>query len=399
MKVAIVTDTAEGCPGIDRYARELIAQLIKSELIEELVLAHSKNWTQRARPLLQNEQRTKVRELLLPLPNTPFRKEVRQTFIAPFMLDKERVDIVHDLHHFAPFLLSSGDYRKVATVHDLTPFITRGLHPLLRRASFFIRYRYVLPLILRRADVIIAISGNTKKDLVRYLGIAPNKIRVVYHGISEDYYPIEDAEKLNKVRHRYGLSFPFVLGQATSAPVDNIGILIEAFRLLRTEMSYDDPALRVTKLVFFGHYNPEAVSVVKKMGFENEVIFLGYIPEPDLHLLYNAAELFVYPSLYDGFGFPPLEAMACGTPTMVSSTASLPEVVGNASLTFNPRDPAGIAQEIHNVLTNEDLKRNLIAKGLERAKKFKWENTARETLQVYQDLLELKAKHQNKTAR
>ena len=391
MKVAIVPDTAEGCAGVERYARELITRLIESQAVEEIVLAHSENWAPQAQPRIADNRSQKVSELLLPLPKSAFGKELRQLFIAPFVLDRhcsKKTDIVHDLHHFAPFLLSFGDYKKVVTVHDFTPLVTRWLHPRSRRMSFYIRYMYVLPLILRRAHIIIAVSNNTKKDLEKYLGIKSDKIRVVYHGIDKNYRPIEDMEKLGELKSKYGLSSPFVLGQATAAPVDNVAILIEAFRQLRASASHDDSSLGSTKLVFFGRYDPAILSEVGRMGLQNEIVFLGYVPESDLPALYSAAQIFVYPSLYDGFGFPPLEAMACGTPTIVSNVASLPEVVADCGLMFDPLDAVELAGKMHTLLLEEDIRSNLRVKGLERAKEFTWERAAAETLKVYSELLE-----------
>ena len=391
MKVAIVPDTAEGCTGIDRYARELTTRLIESEAVEEVVLAHSDKWAPQAQPHIADDQRQKVSELLLPLPKSAFGKELRQLFIAPFVLDRrcsKKTDIVHDLHHFAPFLLSFGNYKRVVTVHDFTPLVTRWLHPRSLRMSFYIRYLYVLPLILRRADIIIAISNNTKKDLEKYLGIRSDKIRVVYHGIDENYKPIEDIEKLGETKSKYGLSSPFILGQATSAPVDNVAILIEAFRQLKAKVPHDNSSLVSTKLVFFGHYDRAILSEVRRMGLQNEIAFLGYVPESDLPALYSAAEIFVYPSLYDGFGFPPLEAMACGTPIIVSNVASLPEVVGDCGLMFDPLDAVELAGKMHTLLLEEGRRSNLRVKGLQRAKEFTWGRTAAETLKVYSELLE-----------
>lgn len=390
MKIAIIADTAEGCAGIDRYACEITTGMIHSDLVDEVIVVHSDNWSERARPRLDGVQSQKVKEVILPLPNAPFRKELRQMFIAPLMLGKMRggkVDIVHDLHQFAPFLLSFAGYARVATVHDITPFATRWLHPWSHRLSFYIRYKYVLPLILRRTQAIIAISANTKKDLVQYIGVPADKIRVVHNGISKDYHPMKDLELVKKVRDDYGLNYPFVLAQATAAPVDNVGMLLEAFRLLRADIPKDDGKLQALKLVFFGHHSPDLARTVKNIGLQDAVCFLGFVPESVLPTIYSLAELFVYPSLYDGFGFPPLEAMACGTPTIVSDVASLPEVVGDAALKFNPHDSMELAKAMYHALTKEDVRRNLSSRGLQRATEFSWGKTVSETLKVYSELL------------
>lgn len=391
MKVAIIVDTAEGCAGIDRYASEITSGMISSDIVDKVFVVHSENWSDRARPHLDTLRSKKVEEIVLPLPNTPFRKELRQMFVTPFALSKmraEKVDIVHDLHQFAPFLLSFGRYAKVATVHDITPFATRWLHHWSRRASFYIRYKYILPLILKRTQAIIAVSENTKKDLVKHIGVSPDKIRVVHHGISQHYRPIGESELINKARHDYNLNYPFMLAQATTAPVDNVGILLEAFRLLRSDTSIGKPTSEALKLVFFGHHSPDLADKVKNTGLQDYVTFLGFVPESVLPAIYSIAELFVYPSLYDGFGFPPLEAMSCGTPTLVSDVASLPEVTGDGALKFNPREPTELVRAISKILMEPDLRKNLISRGLERAKEFSWDKTVSETIKIYCDLLD-----------
>jgi len=391
MKVALITDTAEGSLGVDRYARELTSRLLKSDLITKIVIVHSDNVTRKVVPTPEESASQKMGELILPLPHTRFGKGLRQLFIAPILLNRlprEGVGIVHDLYNFAPFLLSFGAYKKVVTVHDIRPLLTRWMHPWSQRTSLYIRYRCLLPLILKRAEVIIAVSNNTKRDLVKWLGVDPDKVKVVYHGISQDYQPVQDPERLDKLKHHYGITYPFILGQMMLGSIENIWTLVEAFRQLRTNASYTSRMVKEAKLVFFGDTDQGIVSEVRKMGLENEIVFLGWIPESDLSTLYSAAELFVYPSLYEGFGFPPLEAMACGTATIVSSVSSLPEVVGNGGLKFEPLDAAGLASQMYNVLTSEDTRRGLAKKGVERARTFTWEKTAADTLKIYLELLE-----------
>jgi len=390
MRVCVIVDTAADSLGLERYARELLARLIESDLVEEVVIAHSAGWTQPMRLRINEKQSHKARELIIPIPNSPFRKELRQLFIAPFLLNKlsrEGIDIVHDLFNFAPFLLSYGRYKKVVTVHDIRSFLSRNMYPTGQRLGFYIRYKYILPLILARADSIIAISNNTKQDLCRHLGVRANKIRVVYHGIDDSYKPIEDPVRLNKVKSDYKLNYPFILGISTWGCMDNVRSLIESFKLLRKNIVNDSLNLGDMKLVFFGYFEPRTVSWVKEIGLGNDIVFLGYIPESDLAPLYSLATLFVYPSLYEGFGFPPLEAMACGTPTIVSDVSSLPEVVGDGALKVDPYDSVKLAKEIESILSNKEAARHLSLKGRERAAKFTWGETASETLKIYSDFL------------
>lgn len=218
-------------------------------------------------------------------------------------------------------------------------------------------------------------------DIIRYFKIPENKIKVIYLGVDEDYKPLSETE-IRKVRQKYHLNYPFILYVGSLISHKNIPTLIKAFYKLK---KYGLPH----KLVITGKRGwkyKNIFEIISKLNLQKDVVFTGYVQREDLPALYNAADLFVYPSLYEGFGLPPLEAMACGTPVITSNTSSLPEVVGNAGIMVDPYDIDGLAKAMYEVLTNEGLRAELRKRGLERAKMFSWKKTAEETLNVYKGI-------------
>jgi len=223
-----------------------------------------------------------------------------------------------------------------------------------------------------------------KADVERHLRLPPERVRVVPLAAAPSFRPLEDATKMAAVRAKYDLPERFILNVGALEPGKNQATLVRAFRRLRrggVEQALviaGPPAWRYERLL----------RLVDRLGLTDEVRFLGYVPAEDLVALYNLADLFAFPSLYEGFGLPPLEAMACGTPMVCSNAASLPEVVGDAAITVDPYDVEGLAQAMHRVLTDASLREELRAKGLAQAKQFTWERTARETVAVYRQVLE-----------
>jgi len=287
------------------------------------------------------------------------------------------VDLLHALAFVTPLL---SPCPAVVTVYDLS-FL---LYP----ESFKRFKRFYLGtftrLSARKARRIITISESTKRDVVRLLGVSPEKVEVVYCGIDDAFHPLAE-DQAAALRSKRGLPERFVLFVGTIEPRKNIGRLIEAYARLRSASS------RGVKLVIGGAKGwlyEDVFARVEELGLEGQVMFPGYIPASELPLWYNAAELFVYPSLYEGFGLPPLEAMACGTPVITANTSSLPEVVGEAGLTVDPLDVEGLAEAMRRVLGNEALQQEMRERGLQRAKGFSWMKTAQETMQVYKRAME-----------
>ncbi len=236
-----------------------------------------------------------------------------------------------------------------------------------------------------RADLIVTISENSKKEIVEYLKVNEKKIVIVSPAVDHlTYLPIEHKESQEQVRKKYNLPESFILYLGTLEPRKNIERLVKAYSKLpiRIQEKY--------KLVIAGGKGWKFETIfeeVDKLSLKDKVIFAGYVDEIDKPMIYNLAELFVFPSLYEGFGMPPLEAMACGTPVIVSEISSLPEVVGDAGILINPYDTEDLAEKITLVLQNDSLRNLMIEKSLIQAKQFSWKKSVHVLLEAYRRIV------------
>ena len=268
--------------------------------------------------------------------------------------------------------------RTLVTVHDLS-FIR---YPQCADANLRAYLNKVVPRSVQRADLVLADSQSTKDDLVELLGVELSKIEVVYPGVEERFRPIKDQAYLEQVRKQYNLPSRFILGLGTLQPRKNFTRLIEAFADLRFAICDLHLVIAGGK----GWLYEEIFATVERLGLEEKVVFPGFVADEHLPALYNLADLFVFPSLYEGFGLPPLEALACGTPVITSDASSLPEVVGQAGLMVKATDVEALAQAMKQVLEDDALQEEMIARGLEQAKKFTWEKAAAKLLNLYETL-------------
>jgi len=234
----------------------------------------------------------------------------------------------------------------------------------------------------RRATRIITVSESSKRDIVRLVDAAPDKIDVIYNAYDERFGVEPREEDVVRVRERFQLHDEFVLYAGNVKPHKNLERLIQAFDLVRQR------GLSHLKLVVIGDEVSKYASLrraVHRHQLHKHVRFLGYLPEETLAVMYRLAGVFVFPSLYEGFGLPPLEAMASGTPVVTSNVSSLPEVAGDAALLIDPYDPAAIADGIYCVLTDERVRGSLRRRGLERARQFSWEASVRRIREIYRE--------------
>jgi glycosyltransferase involved in cell wall biosynthesis len=284
-----------------------------------------------------------------------------------------------DLFHAPDFVLPPvrPDTRTIVTIHDLSfvrepETVMPGMLPHLHKW---------VPHSVRRADHVIAVSEATRQDLIKLYQTPPEKISVLYHGVTPNFEPVTDPAKLAAVRQKYGLGErPFVLSVGTIQPRKNYQRLIQALAKLNSPVA----------LVIIGSKGwkyEDIFNEVARLDLAERVHFLGFVADADLAALYSAATLFVYPSLYEGFGLPVLEAMACGTPVVASNQSALPEVVGEAGLLVNPRDVEAMAAAIARLLTEPDLHRCLAEAGRARAANFTWANMALKLLDLYQKIV------------
>lgn len=237
---------------------------------------------------------------------------------------------------------------------------------------------------MKLADKIITISEFSKNDIIKYLDYPEDNIKIVYPAVDHSfYYQNRDKEILN--RWNISPEDKVVLYVGSETPRQNVPLLIEAFSKVKEVM----PNVKLLKIGDSQSYGAREknLKLISDLNLENDVIFSGYVSEKDIPQCYNATDLLVYPCSYAGFGLPPLEAMACGTPVITSDTSSLPEVVGDAGIMIDPHDVDLMAEKIYEVLNNGTLKERLVKKGIKRAKLFNWNKSAEETLQIYSDMM------------
>ena len=286
------------------------------------------------------------------------------------------VNIFHAPDFFLPPVKSST--KTIVTVHDLSYIrepdtVMPGMADHLNSS---------VPRSVKRANHVIAVSEATRQDLIELYDTPAEKITTLYHGVTAEFQPSTDETRQAAIRQKYGLEVrPFILSVSTLQPRKNFRRLIQAFAHL--DSTYG--------LVIVGGRGWQYETIfqeVKKQGLIDRVIFPGFVEDADLPWLYNMADLFVYPSLYEGFGLPILEAMACGTPVVASNQSSLPEVVGQAGLLVNPRDVEALATAMQRMLVDRVLRGQLVEAGFKQAKKFTWSDMAGKLLALYQKLCE-----------
>jgi len=279
-------------------------------------------------------------------------------------------DIIHITNqNFARYaLFRSRPF--IVTVHDLIRFFIRffpekNIEKLLLRLDI---------LGIKHAAHIIAVSQHTKEDIIKYLMIPEDKITVIYNGIDHSTYKPYPQRMLDE---------PFIIYVGSERPRKNLNRLLEAFAIIKN----DFPELRLIKIGEPGRYDvfhSNTIDKLGKLGIKDSVLFVEYVSDVYLAHYYSCAEMLVYPSLYEGFGLPPLEAMACGCPVVTSNTSSLPEVVGDAGILVNPYDMTELAQAMKRVLSDKNLRDEMKNKGLQRAGRFCWDKTSEQTMAVYQ---------------
>jgi glycosyltransferase involved in cell wall biosynthesis len=309
----------------------------------------------------------------------PVRSLFRKWWLVglPALLRIYKIDVFHGTNYCIPVLAPCPT---VVTIHDLSLFTQSHTHEELNVK----RGRRRIPIMARRATRIIAPSEWTKREIVEYLGIRSDKIRVIFEAAREGMRPLT-ADECRGVLDKHGIRRPYLLYVGTIEPRKNLLALLRAY----------DELLRATphrpQLVMCGGRGwlcDEVFKLAEELKLSDRVRFTGYVEDADLPALYSAAEAFVYPSLYEGFGLPPLEAMACGAPVIASNVSSLPEVVGAGGLTHDPNDVQGLAQSMAQMLGDETAREHFRREGLKQAAKFSWDRAARETQALYDELVQ-----------
>jgi glycosyltransferase involved in cell wall biosynthesis len=317
----------------------------------------------------------------LPGIGMPWREQVG----ISLQTSRDRIDLLHSPCLTAPLTHACP---LVMTIHD-----TIWLFPQKYSQSDIFSlhwklmqwYQITIPRIAsRHASAILTVSQLSKDDIVRHLGIDPAFIHVTHGAVSSTFQPVDDPGRAGSLRTKYGLNTKYIFGIGSADPRKNIETLVNSYALLPESLRAEyHLAIMWTAPVL-----AEAISKrIDDLGIGRFVHFLYQVPNEDLVFLYNEASLFVFPSLYEGFGLPVLEAMACGTPVVAANTSSIPEVAGDAALLVEARDAKGIAGAMERVLSDERLASGMVQKGLKRNSMFSWEKCARETIMVYNQTL------------
>ncbi|HET7217206.1 MAG TPA: glycosyltransferase family 1 protein [Vicinamibacterales bacterium] len=305
---------------------------------------------------------------------------VREQITVPRDLKRERADLFHTPHYVLPPLTPC---RSVVTIHDC---IHLRFPQYLPNRLGYAYARSFLWTATHRSSRVITVSEASKRDILEYFNVPPEKIDVIYNGIDERFGTAPPDEDVVRVRERYQLDGPFILYAGNIKPHKNLGRLIEAFHILRGT----SPEFEGVKLLIIGDEIAKYASLrhaVHRCKLHKHVRFFGFVPATTLAILYRLAAVFVFPSLYEGFGLPPLEAMASGTPVITSNVSSLPEVVGDAAVLIDPLQPEAIADALRRVLSDSALRDELRQRGLARARDFSWERSIRRVREIYGEVL------------
>lgn len=355
--------------GVGTYVRNLVTQLAQLDRDSEYVLLCRKEDLGLAARLGPN-----FRAVTDPSGHYSFSEQIT----IPYHVHRIRPDVFHTPHYVLPIFTPCPS---ITTIHDcihlvFPQYLQNRLAHAYARAAFYSA--------TRRARRILTVSETSKRDILRFFRIPPERVTVIYNAIAETFYQPPPADAVERVRERYQLNHRFVMYAGNVKPHKNLERLIDAFRQVRAVGGYDD----LTLLVSGSEISKYATlrRAVHRSNLHQHVRFLGYQPEETLAVLYRLADVFVFPSLYEGFGLPPLEAMASGTPVVVSNVSSLPEVVGDAGLLVNPYDAESVAGGIRRVLDNAELRRDLIARGVARARTFSWRASIARVHAIYAEV-------------
>ncbi|HLE15437.1 MAG TPA: glycosyltransferase family 1 protein [Anaerolineales bacterium] len=357
--------------GAGNYIIHLIRSLAALDPAEQLVV-----FAQPGGLELINKPDIPVSWVIIP-ERSPFARLVWEQVGLPRLIRRLRIDLLHSLHYTRPFWLPCAS---VVTFHDMTFFLSPHLHTRSKRWFFPPAIR----MSARRADALTAVSESTRQDAIRILGIPAEKITTTPLGVDSNYRVIHDPLQRARVREKYRLPEQYVLYVGLVEPRKNLPLLVRAYR----DLIDQGISLPLVVAGGFGWGYDQVLQEIEKLDLKERVQFLGYVPQGDLPLVYNLACLFVYPTLYEGFGLPALEALACGVPVVTSAVASLPEIVGDAGILVSAGDQQALTGAMLAILSDPELSSELSKRGPARASLFTWKRTAQLTLQVYRQVLQ-----------
>jgi len=373
MRIAIIADPIdEQYAGIHVYAREFIEALERQNPGHEIVYIH----------LEPNAFFQKKREKIIPLKRSiPLWATIRKFFLIPWYLRREKFDLVHDLSHIAPFTFWGGGYQRVVTIHDLTPVLFPQWHILASRVV----HRLIFPFLFQRADLILADSESTKRDILAHYQVRGRLETVLLAG-RRSVQPVKSEQARAWLQENYALTRPYLLYVGTLEPRKNLGWLLRLYQQLRERGDFTGQLVLVGKKGWFLQTFESTLSQMPE-EIREDIVLTDYVEESHLGYFYSACSLFVYPSFYEGFGLPPLEAMQCGAPVLAADNSSITEVVGEGGILLPLEELEPWIEAAGKVLSDHDTRARLAQSGRDHAATFDWDQHARTVLNLYESIV------------
>jgi glycosyltransferase involved in cell wall biosynthesis len=379
-KIALMTytfDKRQG-KGTALYARKLVENLISDDRFD-FYLVHYEKIT--GDSIYEN-----TKEILMPKIKLPYASHFLSQIIFFWKYRNNKFDIIHWFQpRLYPFFWFAPAKKIVVTAHgaaDITSLTTKQSFVFSREVFNFLMRKFN-----RFISAVIAVSNFGKEEIIKYYEVDKKKVYTIYNGGSEDFKVLDKRESQILINVRYGIESPFILDISRLEPHKNVQSLVKSYIVLRDKYSVKH------KLVIVGNKAncfEEIFKIVKNSNYEKDIMFVDYVKTEDLNTLYSASDLFVFPSLNEGFGLPIVESMASGTPVVTSDVTSIPEVSGGATRLINPLNIENMAKEINEVLSNQDEYKDLSRKGIIRSRDFTWHKTAEDTMKLYLELLDSK---------
>lgn len=373
IKVALMSYSMDNrrSKGTAQYARKLIENILADKLFDFYLVHYDK---------VDDPLYDRAKEIIMPKIKLPCCSHFISQMLFFWQYRKNKFDIIHWFQpRVYPFYWLAPSKKIIITLHGAGEYTAN-------RKRFYYNevFKFILTYLNKRVDMVIADSKHGSEEIVKYYKMKREKVKAIYLGGGEIYKPLDKKITKQLIAREYKVNAPFILDIARLTPHKNINSLIKAYNI------YRDKYLRKEKLVIVGSPTldyQETYDLAKNSKYKNDIHFINFVKQKDLNAMYSAADLFVFPSLDEGFGLPVIEAMASGTPVITSDIMSLPEVAGKAAILINPLDTEGLAEAMNKVLTDENLRQDLIGRGLIQSQKFNWTETAKQTKEIYLKLL------------
>lgn len=367
--------------GFKTYTENLISALACEDESNQYVLYLDRLPDQSTRIPRQSNFSYKVLKQA-PVIGMPWREQVKLSL----QITRDRIDLLHSPCLTAPLFSACP---LVVTIHDMIWFSPKKYS---HNNSLSLQWKMmewynllVARYTSRRASAIITVSHSSKESIIEHLDIDPGLVYVTHEAVNSSFQPVKDEKRVQALRLKFKLPSKFILAIGSADPRKNIETLVRAYALLPQKLMMEYRLVIVWTAPVLA---PAISKRIQSLGVSNAVQFLNQVSNEDLVLLYNEASLFVFPSLYEGFGLPVLEAMACGAPVIATNTSSIPEIAGDAALLFDAKDVRKMAEAMAHVLSSSDVQSDMVQKGFKRNTVFSWQKCARETLSVYKKVLE-----------